>query len=73
MKKEEYSLLTNLINILVGILLIIAILLMIIIQYIVITYVIFSIYNIFYSGILKKKISGWILGILGLIFIILFF
>ncbi|MBO1925511.1 hypothetical protein J4711_11485 [Staphylococcus epidermidis] len=73
-EKEEYSLLTNLINILVGILLIIAILLMIIIQIIVITYVIctFSIYNIFYSGILKKKISGWILGILGLIFIILF-
>lgn len=75
LKKEEYSLLTNLINILVGILLIIAILLMIIIPdnsdlptlFALLAFTISSI-----PGILKKKVSGWVLGILGLIFIILF-
>lgn len=75
LKKEEYSLLTNLINILVGILLIIAILLMIIIPDnsdlpTLFALLAFTIYSI--SGILKKKVSGWVLGILGLIFIILF-
>ncbi len=60
-EKEEYSLLTNLINILVGILLIIAILLMIIIPDNRSTYVIctFSIYNIFYSGNFEKE-NKWL-------------
>ena len=69
------QILTNLINILVGILLIIAILLMIIIPDnsdlpTLFALLAFTIYSI--PGILKKKVSGWVLGILGLIFIILF-
>lgn len=75
MKQEEkYSFLTKAINILVAILLIIAIFYMIILSdnsYLPMLFslIAFTIASI--PEILKKKKSGWILGILGLILIIL--
>ncbi|MFQ3783929.1 hypothetical protein AABD34_01435 [Staphylococcus saprophyticus] len=74
MKKEEYNLLTKLINTLVGVLLVIAILLMIIIPDksdlpTLIALLAFTIASI--PAIVKRKVSGWVLGVLGLILVIL--
>lgn len=75
MKQEEkYSFLTKAINILVAILLIIAIFYMVILSDnsdspMLFSLIAFTIASI--PEILKKKKSGWILGILGLILIIL--
>ncbi|NWK84949.1 hypothetical protein HYE69_09060 [Staphylococcus sp. GSSP0090] len=74
MEKDEHRLLTNLINILVGVLCVIAILLMIIIPDksdlpTLIALLAFTIASI--PAILKRKVSGWVLGSLGLILIIL--
>ena len=75
MKQEEkYSFLTKAINILVAILLIIAIFYMVILSDnsdlpMLFSLIAFTIASI--PKILKKKKSGWILGILGLILIIL--